>query len=111
MKILSKKKVEELFDDIMMLNLIASESTRQQMMGLKPKVKDLIRQQRIIIERCANAVYILKGMSGITVAYEMHSHHSRHDLRRKTGRTMPPVWTITTKTSRNYGETEDCSRL
>lgn len=81
MKILSKKKVEELFDDIMMLNLIANESTKQQMMGLKPEVKNLIRQQRIIIERCANAVYILKGMSGIAVAYEIHKQYN--DMRLK----------------------------
>lgn len=72
MKILSKKKVEELFDDIMMLNLIASESTKQQVMNEKPALKDLIRQQRIITERCANSVYILKGMFGMSVANEIH---------------------------------------
>ena len=81
MKILSKKKVEELFDDIMVLNLIASESTKQQMMNEKPAVKDLIRQQRIIIERCANAVYILKGMFGMAVANEIHKQFN--DMRLK----------------------------
>lgn len=81
MKILSKKKAEELFDDIMTLNLIASESTRQQMMNEKPAVKDLIRQQRIIIERCANAVYILKGMFGMAVASEIHKQFN--DMRLK----------------------------
>lgn len=39
MKILSKKKVESLFDDIMTLNLIASESVKLQMMNEKPDVK------------------------------------------------------------------------
>lgn len=72
MKILSKKKVEELFDDIMMLSLIASESTKQQIMNEKPALKDLIRQQRIITERCAHSVYILKGMFGMSVANEIH---------------------------------------
>ena len=81
MKILSKKKVEELFDDIMMLNLIASESTKQQVMNEKPALKDLIRQQRIIIERCANAVYILKGWFGVAVANEIHKQFN--DMRLK----------------------------
>lgn len=80
MKILSKKKVEELFDDIMMLNLIASESTKQQMMNDKLAIKDLIRQQRIIIERCANAAYILKGMFGMVMAKEIHTKYNETRL-------------------------------
>lgn len=80
MKILSRKKVEELFDDLMVLNLIANESTKQQIMGLKPEVKDLIRQQRIIIERCANAVYILKGMFGLELAMHIQTKYNETRL-------------------------------
>jgi hypothetical protein len=51
------------------------------MMNEKPAVKDLIRQQRIIIERCANAVYILRGMFGMAVANEIHKQFN--DMRLK----------------------------
>lgn len=76
MKILTKKKVESLFDDIMTLNLIASESVKLQMMNEKPDIKDLIRTQRLIIERCANAVCTLKGMFGLLVAREIQTKYN-----------------------------------
>ena len=76
MKILTKKKVESLFDDIMTLNLIASESVKLQMMNEKPDIKDLIRTQRLIIERCVNAVCTLKGMYGLLVAREIQTKYN-----------------------------------
>mgnify|MGYP006992112711 CR=1 FL=1 len=83
MKVLSKKKTEELFDDLMTLNLIASESNRMLMINEKPNVKDLIRTQRIIIERCANAAFILKGMFGMVLAKEIHTQYNEKRLKQQ----------------------------
>lgn len=76
MKILTKKKVESLFDDIMTLNLIASESIKLQVMNERPDIKDLIRTQRLITERCANAVCTLMGMFGLLLAREIQTKYN-----------------------------------
>ena len=73
MKILTKKQVESLFDDIMTLQLMASESVKQQMVDVRPDIKDLIRTQRLIIERGANAVFTIRGMLGLEVARQIHT--------------------------------------
>ena len=76
MKVLSKKKVDALFDDVMTLNLMASEIIRQLVIGEKPDVKDLIRTQMIIVERSTNAACILKGMYGLLLANEIHHKYN-----------------------------------
>lgn len=76
MKIFTKKEVESLFDDIMTLNLIASESVKLQVMNEKPDIKDLIRTQRLIIERCANAVCTLRGLFGLEIAREIQTKYN-----------------------------------
>ncbi len=81
MKILSKKKAEALFDDLMTLHLIASESLKNHMVNEKPDVKSLIRQHRIIIERCANAAYTLKGMFGMALAHNIHKQYNEMRLK------------------------------
>lgn len=81
MKILSKKKAEALFDDLMTLHLIASESLKDHMLNEKPDVKSLIRQHRIIIERCMDAACILKGMLGIHLAYNIRKTYDEKRLK------------------------------
>lgn len=51
MKILSKKKVEALFDVIMVLDLIASDSIKSQIVGEETNIEELLNTQRIIIEK------------------------------------------------------------
>lgn len=80
MKILTKKQIEALFDDLMVIDLIANESTKQQMIDQRPSTKDLIRQQRIIIERCANVAFILKGMFGLELARQIHLKYNESRL-------------------------------
>ena len=82
MKILTKKKAEALFDDIMTLHLIASESNRMLMMNEKPDVKALIRTSRIITERCADAAYTLKGIFGIKVAQEIYTQYNEARMKK-----------------------------
>lgn len=81
MKILTKKKAEALFDDIMTLNLIASEAIRQQTMNEKPDISALLRTHEIVIERCANAAYTLKGMFGMALAYNIHKKYNEMRLK------------------------------
>lgn len=81
MKILTKKQVESLFDDIMTLQLMASESVKQQMVNESPSIKDLIRTQRLIIERGANAVLTIRGMLGLMVAKEIHTKYNEARLK------------------------------
>ena len=81
MKFLTKKKAEALFDDLMTLHLIASESLKNHMVNEKPDVKSLIRQHRIIIERCMDAAYILKGMFGIHLAYNIRKTYDEKRLK------------------------------
>ena len=83
MKILSEKKKEALFDDLMILSLVVSESTKKMMMGERPDIKDLIRQQRIIIERSCDVAYILKGMFGIKLAQAIHVKYDEGRLRKE----------------------------
>ena len=81
MKILTKKKAEALFDDLMTLHLIASEALKDHMLNEKPDVKSLIRQHRIILERCFNAACILKGMFGIRLAYNIRKTYDEKRLK------------------------------
>lgn len=81
MKILSKKKAEALFDDLMTLHLIASESLKDHMLNEKPDVKSLIRQHRIILERCMDAACILKGMFGVRLAYYIRKTYDEQRLK------------------------------
>jgi hypothetical protein len=81
MKILSKKQVEALFDDLMTLHLISSESIKDHMLNEKPDVKSLLRQHRIIAERCADAAYILKGIFGIRLAYIIRKTYDEKRLK------------------------------
>lgn len=80
MKILSKKEVEALFDDIMTLNLIVCEAIRQQIMDEHPDIKTLLRTNRIVTERCANATYTLRGLFGIKLAYEIQKQYDERRL-------------------------------
>jgi hypothetical protein len=54
------------------------------MMNEKPDIKDLIRTQRLIIERCVNAVYTLKGMYGVLVAREIHTKYNEARMKEMT---------------------------
>jgi hypothetical protein len=81
MKILSKKQTEALFDDLMTLHLIASESIKDHMLNEKPDVKSLLRQHRIIMERVANAAYTLKGMFGMREAYYIRKAYDEKRLK------------------------------
>lgn len=81
MKILSKKEMESLFDDLMTLHLIASESLKDHMLNEKPDVKSLIRQHRIIIERCMDAACILKGMFGVRLAQYIRKTYDEQRLK------------------------------
>lgn len=82
MKILSKKKVEALFDVIMVLDLIASDSIKSQIVGEETNIEELLNTQRIIIEKCADAAKILKGIDGIYLAKEIHTRHNDEMLKR-----------------------------
>jgi len=69
MKILTKEQTERLFDDIMTINLIGSESVKEQAIGDKtPDIRTSIRRQRILTERMADAVYLIKGTFGMHLA-------------------------------------------
>lgn len=66
----------------MTINLIGSESVKEQTIGSKkPDIRDLIRRQRIMIERTADAVYLLKGMFGMRLAYEIQNQWNAAKLK------------------------------
>jgi hypothetical protein len=82
MKILTKKQTERLFDDLMTINLIGGESVKEQTIGSeRPDIRDLILRQRILIERTADAVYLLKGMFGMRLACEIQNQWNAAKLK------------------------------
>ena len=83
MKILSKKKIDALYDDLMVLSLIASENARKLAIGEQPDTKDLTRQLCVIIERRSHAANILKGMFGVMLANQIHINIGRERLQKE----------------------------
>ncbi|MBR3466888.1 MAG: hypothetical protein IKH15_06685 [Bacteroidales bacterium] len=70
MKILTSKKVEQLFDDIIKLDLCGSEMFLAATAGDTGRC---IRMLEKIVESSMNAAYILKGMEGCFILQEVHS--------------------------------------
>ena len=81
MKILTKKEADSLFEDLMVVTLMATESIRQQMTRHETDIKELIRAHSIVCERSTNAIYTLRGLFGVRVATEMHKQFN--EMRRQ----------------------------
>ena len=78
MKILTSKKAEKLFTDIMNLDLCGSEMFIAATAG---DTERCIRMLEMIVESSMDAAHILKGMEGCF--YLMEVHKSQAELRKK----------------------------
>ena len=81
MKILSKKKTKAIYDDMMTLTIIASESTRMLAMGEKADPMTMLKQQQRIIELCGNISYALRGMYGMFLAQNIQNEYNERRLK------------------------------
>ena len=82
MKVLSKKKVEALFDALMNLHLIGSESVKEQAIHQDIDVRTSLRRQRMMVHSAADAAYILKGFFGMRVLQLTHEKYNAEMLKR-----------------------------
>ena len=81
MKILTKKKTKAIFNDMMTLTIIASESTRMLAMGEQADPMAMLKQQERIIDLCGNIAYSLRGMYGMFLASNIQNEYNERRLK------------------------------